>query len=93
MSSPSPWIKASKSADNNACVELRRTDRAVEVRDSKDQTGPVLAFTPGQLAGWLEAARSGELDQAYWATPMPACGPGCVLIRTLTPGARLAWLR
>ena len=28
-----------------------------------------------------------------WGTPMPACGPGCVLMRPLTPGARLCTCR
>ena len=57
-----PWIKASKSANNNDCVEMRRNGATVEVRDSKDKTGPVLRFTPAELDAWLDGARRGEFD-------------------------------
>jgi hypothetical protein len=38
------WFKSSRSSDNGACVEVRFVDGAVDVRDTKDRTGPVLAF-------------------------------------------------
>jgi Domain of unknown function (DUF397) len=62
VSSPTPWIKASKSADNNACVEMRSTGQAIEVRDSKNHTGPVLTFTPAELDAWMDGAKRGEFD-------------------------------
>ena len=62
MSSPTPWIKASKSANNNDCVEMRRNGQTVEVRDSKDPHGSVLRFTPAELDAWLDGARKGEFD-------------------------------
>ncbi|MEV7201975.1 DUF397 domain-containing protein [Streptomyces griseoluteus] len=39
------WMKSSYSAGNGACVEVKSpTAAALAVRDSKDITGPVLAF-------------------------------------------------
>ena len=61
--STTPWIKASKSTDNNACVEMRRNDGTIQIRDSKDPDGPVLNFTPAELDAWLDGARKGEFDQ------------------------------
>ena len=58
-----PWIKASTSGGNGNCVEQRRQDRWVEVRDSKDRNGPVLRFTRAEFATWLSGARGGEFDR------------------------------
>jgi hypothetical protein len=66
--SDTPWIKASRSGDAGACVELRRRSGAVEVRDSgevrdsKDPHGPVLRFTPSEFATWLDGARHAQYD-------------------------------
>ena len=41
------WRKSSYSAGGNgACVEVRVTAEAVGVRDSKNNSGPTLAFEP-----------------------------------------------
>ena len=56
------WIKASRSADSGECVEMRRHGDAVEVRDSKDPDGPVLRFTAGEFAAWLDGAKKAEFD-------------------------------
>ncbi len=56
-----PWIKASASAEG-ACVEQRAHDGGVEVRDTKDRSGPVLRFTSAEFAAWLDGARRGEFD-------------------------------
>jgi hypothetical protein len=56
------WIKATASTPNGSCVELRRDGDVIEVRDTKDRTGPVLRFTPGELAAWLDGAKRGEFD-------------------------------
>jgi hypothetical protein len=58
----SPWIKAAASASAGQCVELRRHDGAVDVRDSKDPDGPVLHFTRAVFAAWLDGAKRGEFD-------------------------------
>lgn len=60
--SDTPWIKATRSATSGNCVELRRRAGAVEVRDSKDPDGPVLRFTPAELAAFLDGARKAEFD-------------------------------
>ncbi len=58
-----PWVKATRSAEQGACVEQRRFDGMVEVRDTKDQgTGPVLRFTRAEFAAWLDGAKRGEFD-------------------------------
>jgi hypothetical protein len=57
-----PWIKASASNDQGSCVELRRVDGMVEVRDTKDRSGPVLRFTSAEFAAWLDGATMGEFD-------------------------------
>ncbi|WP_369182704.1 DUF397 domain-containing protein [Streptomyces sp. Y1] len=44
------WFKSSYSGNEGAnCVEIAETAEAVLVRDSKDLTGPHLAFSP---AAW-----------------------------------------
>ncbi|MEV0152358.1 DUF397 domain-containing protein [Micromonospora sp. NPDC050686] len=40
----SQWRTSTRSGSNGACVEARRVDQAVEVRDSKDRSGPRLRF-------------------------------------------------
>jgi hypothetical protein len=58
-----PWVKANRSAEQGACVEQRRCDGVVEVRDTKDHgVGPVLRFTPAEFAAWLDGAKKGEFD-------------------------------
>ena len=58
-----PWIKASRSAEQGTCVEQRRNRGAVEVRDTKDgDTGPTLRFTEAAYAAWLDGAKRGEFD-------------------------------
>lgn len=54
------WRKSTRSGDNGQCVEVRRMDGNVEVRDSKDQTGPVLSFTSDEWAAFLLGAQQGE---------------------------------
>lgn len=52
MHSNSPtWQKSSRSTGSSNCVEVADdTPVAVLVRDSKDQAGPVLTFSP---SAWL----------------------------------------
>ncbi|MGV9845821.1 DUF397 domain-containing protein [Streptomyces fungicidicus] len=52
------WFKSSYSdgPDGNSCVELALTPRTVHVRDSKDATGPRLAFTPETWARFVPYA-------------------------------------
>jgi hypothetical protein len=57
------WIKASASGGSGQCVEMRRHDQAVEVRDTKAHgQGPTLRIAPSAFASWIDAAKNGELD-------------------------------
>jgi hypothetical protein len=44
-------------------VEVRRVDAAVEVRDTKDRTGPVLTFTTDAWQNFVAAVHVGEFDR------------------------------
>jgi hypothetical protein len=58
-----PWVKASRSGQHGSCVEQRRHDGMIEVRDTKDHgTGPTLRFTAAEFAAWLDGAKRGEFD-------------------------------
>jgi hypothetical protein len=57
-----PWIKASASSGAGQCVEMRRVDGTVDVRDSKNPSGPSLHFTSDEFAAWLDGAKKGEFD-------------------------------
>jgi hypothetical protein len=57
-----PWIKASASDASGQCVEQRRRNGAIEVRDSKDPDGPMLRFTSAEFTAWLDGAKKGEFD-------------------------------
>jgi hypothetical protein len=56
------WRKAQRSSQEGACVEVRAVDDLVEVRDSKDRSGPVLVFAPDGWMAFLEGARRGEFE-------------------------------
>ncbi len=57
-----PWIKATASNQTGSCVEQRRSGDVVEVRDTKDRSGPTLRFTRTEFAAWLDDAKRGEFD-------------------------------
>ncbi|NJC68176.1 DUF397 domain-containing protein [Planosporangium thailandense] len=56
------WRKSTRSGNQGQCVEVRTLGGRVEVRDSKDPDGPVLAFTSGEWAAFLDGAKGGEFD-------------------------------
>jgi len=55
------WRKSSYSNGQASCVEVGHNGPAVAVRDTKDQDGPALAFTP---AGWQAFTRRVRDDAA-----------------------------
>ncbi|MCX4688765.1 DUF397 domain-containing protein [Kitasatospora purpeofusca] len=53
------WRKSTHSSgEGGECVEVAETTSAVLVRDSKDQSGPHLTFTPAAWEAFVAYARS-----------------------------------
>ncbi len=57
------WRKSTRSNNNGACVEVRKSAGNVEVRDTKDRGGPVLSFSSASWRGFVAAIHSGEFDR------------------------------
>lgn len=55
------WRKSSASAGQGECVEVATSGQSVLTRDSRDESGAVLAFTPAQWLGLLQRIRNGNL--------------------------------
>ncbi|MER7166228.1 DUF397 domain-containing protein [Micromonospora sp. NPDC000207] len=49
------WRKSTHSGDEGACVEMATVPGVVGVRDSKDQGGPALNFSPAAWAAFTAA--------------------------------------
>ncbi|MGC5009459.1 DUF397 domain-containing protein [Streptosporangium sp. DT93] len=57
------WKKSVRSGTNGNCVEVAALNGGhVGVRDSKDRSGPVLTFTPGEWSAFVAGVRDGEFD-------------------------------
>jgi hypothetical protein len=58
------WRKSTRSGGTGGnCVEVAdNLPSVVAVRDSKDQAGPVLVFTPAEWSAFVDGVKSGELD-------------------------------
>ncbi|NRQ31378.1 DUF397 domain-containing protein [Nonomuraea sp. NN258] len=64
------WRKSSFCNGAAACVEVAPLpDGSVALRDSKDQDGPVLVFTPAEWAAFTAGVRDGEFDVTSLAAP------------------------
>jgi hypothetical protein len=57
------WRKSTYSSSNGSCVEVRRLAHAVEVRDTKDRTGPVLTFSADAWRSFVTSVHRGEFDR------------------------------
>lgn len=55
------WHKSSRSGGTGECVEVAHNlPEVVAVRDSKDPSGPVLAFSRREWRAFVEAVKSDE---------------------------------
>jgi hypothetical protein len=59
---PTPSWKKSTRSGANGCVEVRIDQQEIFVRDSKDQLGPALRFTPVEWEAFIGGVRAGEFD-------------------------------
>ena len=62
------WMKSSLSMHNGSCVEVAGladeiADEIIRVRDSKNPSGGVLAFTHAEWDAFLGGVRNGEFDR------------------------------
>ncbi|NEC84927.1 DUF397 domain-containing protein [Streptomyces sp. SID12501] len=69
MSAPSPetatWRKSSHSAEGGDCVEIAAGfPNVLPVRDSKDASGPNLAFDTRAWTSFMTALKADELPSA-----------------------------
>jgi hypothetical protein len=58
----SDWHASNRSGSSGNCVEVRQQNDTVLVRDSKDETGPVLAFSRKAWSDFLYGVRNGEFS-------------------------------
>ena len=56
------WRKARRSANNGACVELAPAAGQILIRDSKDQDGPIIAYSEYSWHIFVAAAKTGHFD-------------------------------
>ncbi|HEY3957229.1 MAG TPA: DUF397 domain-containing protein [Streptosporangiaceae bacterium] len=62
------WHKSTHSAQNSTCIEVGASrepgaDLLCLVRDTKDQGGPALAFTPAAWATFIAGVKTGAFDR------------------------------
>ncbi|WP_327047016.1 DUF397 domain-containing protein [Microbispora sp. NBC_01189] len=61
--SDAEFRKSSFSGGGNNCVEVATgLPGTIAIRDSKDRSGPVLAFTPGEWSAFIAGVKSGEFE-------------------------------
>lgn len=59
MSLSSKWTKSTRSDPGGNCVEVRRTnDGIIQVRDSKNPHGPILALAPAEWDTFINGIKA-----------------------------------
>ncbi|MBD0669447.1 DUF397 domain-containing protein [Streptomyces sp. CBMA156] len=56
------WRKSSHSNESTNCVEFAMGEPASYIRDSKDPSGPALAFDRSAHSAFIAAVATGEFD-------------------------------
>lgn len=56
------WRTSTFSANGADCVEVRNTGDGIEVRDTKDRSGPTLRFNPSEIRAFILGVKAGEFD-------------------------------
>jgi hypothetical protein len=56
------WRKSTRSGSNGQCVEARRMGETIQVRDSKNTSGPVLSFTLNEWSAFTAGVKQNEFD-------------------------------
>lgn len=88
------WTKSSFSFANSNCVEVANLPGGhIGVRDSKDTTGPVLRFTPGEWRDFIGGVRNGQYDgiaNLWLLSGRPSCAGSLSLGTAQSLGRRLA---
>lgn len=56
------WRKSTRSNTEGQCVEVADLDDGRAVRDSKNPTGPALAFTTAQWSAFTTGVQAGQFD-------------------------------
>jgi hypothetical protein len=58
------WLKSQHSNPSGNCVEMACLPSGqIAVRNSRHPAGPVLYFTPAEIAAFLQGAKDGEFDR------------------------------
>jgi predicted secreted Zn-dependent protease len=57
------WQKSTRSNSQGNCVEVATPPDMVMVRDSKDRSGPVLAFGAREWLAFIDGVKQGEFDR------------------------------
>ncbi|WP_084535268.1 DUF397 domain-containing protein [Nocardia yamanashiensis] len=57
------WFKSSRSAQQDACVEVAHFEDGTGVRDSKCPGGPELIFGAEEWVNFNEAVKAGAFDR------------------------------
>ncbi len=55
------WRTSTRSNGHGACVEVRRMGATVQLRDTKDRSGPVLTFTAESWRAFIAGVRADDL--------------------------------
>jgi uncharacterized protein DUF397 len=57
------WRKSTRSGSNGQCVEARRMGDTIQLRDTKDRSGPVLSFPLSEWTAFTAGLKRAEFDR------------------------------